>query len=81
MKAIQFGIFALLLAACSPAMTFYPYDGTKYITGEGGFYEGQLRADTLGHSLFEAAQNTNIHTLIFTHLDYPKAASAPCWVI
>ena len=57
MKTIQFGGFALVLAlvACSPAMTFYPYDGTKHITGEGGFYEGRLQADALGHSLFETA--------------------------
>lgn len=55
MKSIQFGIFALVLAACSPAVTFYPYDGAKHITGEGGFYEGRLQADTLGHSLFEPA--------------------------
>lgn len=78
MKKIIFILPIILLCACQTKI-FYPYDGTKTITGDGGFVWTHIPASNLGKPMFGKTPKYKYDSVAFYESGLP--AGAKCTLV
>lgn len=63
-------LVTLTLCACTKPV-FYPYEGTKTISGNGGFQEGNVKATKLSNSFFDKKHGYKYDGVTFYHSGLP----------